>query len=261
MYYETIRNDTSKEWILFIHGLGGSINTWKRQLDKFSKKFNLLLIDLDGHGKSEFIKQKLKYKSQEACNQIKEILDKEKIKKINLMSMSLGTLVALEFTKMYPKFVKSNILAGCAVNLDRKRKFLLSFVQGIKNFLPKNFLYKIFALILLPKKNHKLSREIFIRESLKMKRRAFLDWINTLDISKERLNGYIQSINTNNIPTLFIMGKEDAMFIKGIKALKGKINDYKLHIINNCGHVCSIEKADIFNEVSSEFFEQYNALK
>lgn len=257
MYYETIKNDTSKEWILFIHGLGGSINTWKKQLSKFSEKFNLLLIDLDGHGKSEFIKQKLRYKSQDACKQIKKILDKEKIKKINLMSMSLGTLVALEFIRMYPKRVKSNILAGCAINLDKKRKFLLSIVQGIKKYLPKNFLYRVFALILLPKKNHKLSREIFIRESLKMKKQAFLDWISNLDLSNSRLNKYILAINKNKIPTLFVMGNQDVMFIKGIKDLKDKIDDFKLQVINNCGHVCSIEKADIFNEISVNFYEQY----
>lgn len=257
MYYEIIKNQKSKEWILFIHGLGGSINTWKKQLSKFSEKFNLLLIDLDGHGKSEFIKQKLKYKAQDACEQIKRILDKEKIRKINLMSMSLGTIVALEFTNMYPKRVKSNILAGCAINLDNKRKFLLSIVQKVKKYLPKSFLYKTFAHILLPKKNHKISREIFIRESLKMKKQAFLEWIDNLDLSKNKIDDYITSINKNNIPTLFVMGNQDIMFIKGIKDLKNKINDFKLQIINNCGHVCSIEKAEIFNEISVNFYEQY----
>ena len=82
MYYEIVENKQSSEWILFIHGLGGSIRTWKKQLEKFSEKFNLLLVDLDGHGNSDATKQKTKYKSEEAVKKIKDILNKENIKKV-----------------------------------------------------------------------------------------------------------------------------------------------------------------------------------
>lgn len=257
MYYEIVENKQSSEWILFIHGLGGSIRTWKKQLEKFSEKFNLLLVDLDGHGNSDATKQKTKYKSEEAVKKIKDILNKENIKKVNIMSLSLGTLVALEFLKQYPKMVKSNILAGCVINLDKKRGMLVNFVQKIKKIIPHKFLYNIFAKILLPKKNHKISRQIFIRESLRMKRQSFLEWIDNLNLSKKRLEEYISTINNYNIPTLFVMGNEDYLFIKGIKKLENKIINFKLNIIENCGHVCSIEKADIFNNISINFLEDY----
>ena len=43
----------SKEasWVVFIHGAGGSISTWKRQIDFFKKEFNVLLLDLRDHGR------------------------------------------------------------------------------------------------------------------------------------------------------------------------------------------------------------------
>ena len=251
MYYKKIINKTSNEWILFIHGLGGSINTWKKQLEIFKNNFNLILIDLDGHGKS----RNTRYKNKEkiCSKEINEILKKENIEKVNLVSLSLGTLVALEFMKKYPEKVKSSILAGCIINLDKKRQFLLSIVQKIKNILPKNFLYGIFAKIILPKENHKKSREIFIRESLKMNKQSFIEWLDSFYYSKNKIEDYIKTINKNNIPTLFVMGKEDYMFLDGIKNLKGKINNFKLKIIKECGHVCSIEKADIFNNLALNF--------
>ena len=47
--YEIIDNQ-AEEWVVFIHGLGGSTKTWKKQIDAFSKNYNLLLLDLPGHG-------------------------------------------------------------------------------------------------------------------------------------------------------------------------------------------------------------------
>ena len=50
-----IYNNNSEEWILLIHGLGGSINTWKYQIEDL-KEYNLIAVDLEGHGGSEFEK-------------------------------------------------------------------------------------------------------------------------------------------------------------------------------------------------------------
>ena len=46
--------DNKKEnWVVFLHGIGGSTLTWKKQIEAFSEKYNLLLLDLQGHGKSK----------------------------------------------------------------------------------------------------------------------------------------------------------------------------------------------------------------
>lgn len=47
--YEIIDNQ-KEDWVVFIHGIGGSTKTWGKQIDAFSKKYNLLLLDLPGHG-------------------------------------------------------------------------------------------------------------------------------------------------------------------------------------------------------------------
>lgn len=253
MYYEKIINKASSEWILFIHGLGGSINTWKKQIEAFKDKFNLIFIDLDGHGKSD--DNYSEYKPKDCTYEINEILEEEHIEKVNLVSLSLGTLVSLDFMKRFPEKVSSSILAGCIINLDKKRQILLSFVQRIKNILPKNFLYSSFAKVLLPKENHKKSREIFVRESIKMRRSSFINWLDSFWKSNNRIDEYIKTINKNNIPTLFIMGDEDYMFLQGIKNLKGRIENFSLKIIKNCGHVCSIEKANIFNDLVLNFIK------
>ena len=43
--YQAIDNQ-KEEWVVFIHGMGGSTKTWARQIEAFSKSYNLLLLDL-----------------------------------------------------------------------------------------------------------------------------------------------------------------------------------------------------------------------
>lgn len=258
MYYEKIINPNVKEWVLLIHGLGGSIQTWKYQIDIFKKNYNLILIDLDGHGKSKANNSKTSYKPNQAAKSIFNILLKEKIQYVHIVSLSLGTLVALEFTRLYPYKVKSIVLAGCIINLDNKRKLLLNMANIIKKIIPTKPMYKIFANIIMPKQNHKKSREIFIRESLKMDNQSFNSWLNSLKQSQKIFIKYLRTLNKYKIPTLFISGKEDYMFFKGIKELHTKLKDFNFRVLKKCGHVCSIEKSEIFNKITLNFIKNIN---
>ena len=257
LYYEKIINNANFEWVLFIHGMGGSIKTWKYQLEDYSKKYNLLLIDLIGHGKSKIEKiNKKEYLPYVCAKKIDEILLFENISKVHIVSMSLGTLVALEYYKNFISKVSSLVLSGCIINLNKKREILLNCVRTFKQIIPKEILYNTFALLIMPKKNHEKSRKIFIRESKKMNDMQFKYWIDSMAKSQEYLNSYIKKINEKNIPILFISGKEDYFFFCGIEKLCDKIKNFDFKVLKNCGHVCSIENPQEFNNISLKFFNK-----
>ena len=44
--------NNSEQWVTFIHGAGGNSSIWFNQVRFFSAYFNILLVDLRGHGKS-----------------------------------------------------------------------------------------------------------------------------------------------------------------------------------------------------------------
>jgi len=50
--YTIYNHPTSTEWVTFVHGAGGSSSIWFKQIRFFQKDFNVLLLDLRGHGKS-----------------------------------------------------------------------------------------------------------------------------------------------------------------------------------------------------------------
>lgn len=252
MHYEKIYKSDDADWVLFIHGLGGSIETWKYQMEAFSE-YNILCVDLQGHGQSAFVKtDKL---DEAAAYGIHDILVKEDIKSVHIVALSLGTIIAMEFAYLYPDYVESMTLAGCVLNLNLKRKALLVLAEIVKHMLPVKVTYSMFARMVMPKKNHKTSREIFVRESLKMTKQSFMAWINILMSSQKKLNEYIKNINKEKMPILFVTGNEDYLFKKGINKLKNRINDCTFSFLNKCGHVCSIDKKEQFNNVVLSFLE------
>jgi len=250
-----IYNNNSKEWVLLIHGLGGSINTWKYQIQDMTE-FNIVAVDLEGHGDSEFTGQK--HLLSRSASDINDILEKENIEKVHVISLSLGTLVAMEFAYQYSCKVKSIVLAGFVMNMNSGFKTLLAFVEGIKYIIPKRVFYPLFANIMMPCKNHKKSRDFFIRESLKMKSVAFRMWLSELFRAQYRLSDYIRVIRENQLPVYLISGKQDYFFVGSVKRAQKKISDSTLCFIEKCGHVCSIEKHAIFNELVIKFLNDLN---
>jgi pimeloyl-ACP methyl ester carboxylesterase len=248
-----IYNNNSEDWVLLIHGLGGSINTWKYQI-KDLNEFNVIAVDLEGHGGSSFTKAK--HILSRSAHEINEVLEAENIDKVHIISLSLGTLVAMEFAHSYKEKVRSIVLAGFVMNLNIGVKTLLAFVEGLKYIVPKRVFYPMFAKIMMPFKHHKKSRDIFIRESFKMKSVAFRMWLTALFTSQFKLKEYIRTIKENHMPVFLISGNEDYFFVNSVKKTKKKLNEASLYFIEKCGHVCSIEKHEIFNELVLKFLNE-----
>ena len=76
VYYTIYRSEkSSHKWITFIHGAGGSSSIWFNQVRFFKKYFNVLLIDLRGHGRSAPAPEGTVYTFDDLVLDIIEVLD------------------------------------------------------------------------------------------------------------------------------------------------------------------------------------------
>ena len=125
IYYTKYISDNSnnREWITFVHGAGGSSTIWFKQIKYFSKKYNLLLLDLRGHGKSKTIPMnpfKKKYTFNSITADILEVLDKENIIKSHFVGISLGTILIRNFAEKYPVIIDCTHSVQAPGGLDGK---------------------------------------------------------------------------------------------------------------------------------------------
>ena len=152
----------------------------------------------------------------------------------------------------HPERVESMIMGGAIMKLNVRSQILMRIGFIFKSIFPYLFLYKFFAFIIMPKDTHKESRNLFVREAKKLYQQEFIKWYKmTADINP--ILRLFRNIELP-IPTLYIMGEEDHMFLPSIQQLMKKHTSFsKLIIVENCGHVVNVDKPEIFNTEVSNF--------
>jgi len=246
--HQIYKKSDSADWMVFVHGAGGSTNTWLRQVVFFKQHFNLLLFDLRDHGQSKFPEgdSPEKYDFDLITWDIIHLVDHLKIKEAHFIAVSLGSLFVRKIEEYRPDLIRSIVFAGGIFKLNWKMKFLIRSGRLLSNFTPFTLLYQMYAFILLPKENHKASRRVFIREAKKIHQREFMKWLQlSLELNAQLKKSFNEAMHA---PALVVMGSEDHVFLKPAKAYAEKYRKTVLKIIKKSGHVCNIERANEFNE-------------
>jgi pimeloyl-ACP methyl ester carboxylesterase len=254
LHYSTYTNSKSKLWVTFVHGAGGSSSIWFKQIREFTKHFNVLMVDLRGHGKSKrsfFNAFKKKYTFTSLAQDIVDVLDKEKIKSSHFVGISLGTILIRQIAETYPKRIKSMVMAGAIMKLNVRSQILMRFGNLFKSIVPYLWIYRLFAYIIMPKKNHKESRLLFVREAKKLYKKEFMRWYKlTSDLNP--LLKLFRQIDIK-IPTLYLMGREDYMFLPSIKQISKSQKLSQLSVVENSGHVVNVDQPIEFNNRAISF--------
>lgn len=246
LHYETHIKGEDCEWLLMIHGAGGSTRTWKRQVEHLSKKFNLLIIDLPGHGESAKKPSRDDvYTFSVISHRVWEVVDHMNIEKVHVLGVSLGAIIALRVEQLYSTRVKSVVLAGAIVHLNRKLKVIAATSLFLAKLIGYRSFYKMAARIALPRNNHKTSRDIFIRESEALTVTEFRKWTEmyrSLNVTLKELFAEV-----TEVPRLLLMGDQDHLFLNpALEYVKHRTNSI-LKIFEKCGHVVNIEQPETFN--------------
>ncbi|WP_045377890.1 alpha/beta fold hydrolase [Vibrio campbellii] len=257
LFHKTYLHPTSKEWVVFVHGAGGSSSIWFKQIKAYKQHFNLLLIDLRGHGKSNQLLKELmtsRYTFTAVTQDILKVLDHLKIQSAHFVGMSLGTIIVRNLAELASERVRSMVLGGAVTRLNTRSQILVRLGNLGKHILPYMWLYKLFAYIVMPQKNQRESRHLFIREAKKLCQKEFKRWfILAADVNP--LMRYFKDRELP-IPTLYLMGDRDYMFIKPVKEMVAVHKLSVLREIPDCGHVCNVERPDDFNQHSIEFIKR-----
>jgi len=230
--------------ILMIHGAGQSTLTWKYQEDplKDHTRFNLVTLDLPGHGYSEGSGYR---RVKDYTEFIKNFVDALGLEKLILVGHSMGGAISQCFTLNHSDRVFACVLVGTGARL-RVAKETLEGVQGD---------YRAFCEI-APTRSFAESSPMelkrkFIEELLKAPQEVVYwdlmacDVFDIMDRAKEI-----------KVPTLVISATEDVLIpVKYGQYLHEKIQGSRFHIIENAGHFMMQEKPEEFNRVLVEFLD------
>ncbi len=253
-------NSPEKDWVVFIHGAGGSSSIWFRQVKTYSEEFNVLLVDLRGHGKSKEMSTmkkyyKEKYTFKTVSKDVIETLNKHNIERAHFIGVSLGTIIIRTIADMEPDRIISSVMCGAITRMNVRSRVLIWMGHTFKKIVPFMWLYSLFAWVIMPKKNHEESRSLFVNEAKNLAKKEFLKWFRlTYDVNP--LLKYFTE-KEMNAPTLYIMGEEDHMFLPPVRKM---VKDFKhsfLVVVEGSGHVVNVDKPEEFNRESLNFLLNY----
>lgn len=256
LHYYSYPNANATEWVTFVHGAGGSSSIWYKQVRDFKKEFNVLILDLRGHGNSKpTLKDTFnsKYTFDSITNDIVEVIEHLKIQKSHFIGISLGTILIRNLAEKRPELVKSMIMGGAIIKLNFRSQVLMKLGVVFKSVVPYMLLYKLFAFIIMPKRNHKNSRLLFVNEAKKLYQKEFIRWFKLT----AEINPLLRFFRAKDIkiPTLYIMGAEDHLFLPSIRHIVSEHLSSTIFVIENCGHVVNVEKPVTFNVQTIRFIQ------
>jgi len=247
-HYQVLRKGPDRQWVILLHGLGGSSSIWYKQVDAYARHANVVLVDLYGHGKTRDTLPAYSFEALAAgvfC-----VMDELELESAHITGISLGSILASVMGAIAPHRVNSLILGGAVPGLNLRSRFLLHAAKVLRYAMPYMWLYRLFALIMMPRRRHAKSRGIFVREAKKLGRPEFLKWYRMLQAFPRIHRNLSRRLRDTNVPKLFISGSEDHLFLRMVKNYVRTDPLASLHILERCGHVCNIENPGEFNQAS-----------
>ena len=250
-------NSNDKEWIIFIHGIGGNSRTFCMQLKAFKGHFNILMPDLRGHGLSQGLAEPedSKYSLDLISNDIFQLMDHLKIEKSNFIGCSFGASLIRIMEKSKPERFKSIVMTGAVLRIKTSMYIIFKLGKLLSPYINNHLLYTVVAYFIMPYRNHKESRRMFIEGSKLIARNEYQSWLGILEEIKLRMDTlFLESFISDSV--LLISGNEDHAFLKDCLHYCTIHESIQMVVLQNCGHVSSIEKYDKFNSLALDFIQK-----
>ncbi|MEY3745527.1 MAG: Pimeloyl-[acyl-carrier protein] methyl ester esterase [Pseudomonadota bacterium] len=238
--------------LVLIHGWGMHSGIWEPIIDRFSNQYTLHLVDIPGMGKSHVINP---YDLDHVTEEISKALPPS----FDILGWSLGSLIAIKMSLMYPKKIHRMVLVGgtpCFINqTDWSYGVDVRDFNNFANNLFKNYkstMINFYILQLMHSKNSKL----IIKKLKEMEAVENPPEIKSLQLGLDILlnNDLRNDINKIKHQTLLITGDMDRLTPKSASMwLESHLKESQLKLIKGASHIPFLSHSDEFFNCLDQF--------
>lgn len=244
--------DHEAQSIFILHGLFGSLTNLAQLAKALQKYYNLILVDLRNHGRSQH-HETMSY--PEMAVDIFELADSLGINTFSIVGHSMGGKVAM----------------SCALeNPHRIEKLVVVDIAPVTYFDHHSHVFNGLMSIDLDKITSRQDADLQLSHSLKdadlrqfllkslHKNGEFFEFLFNLKQLKNNytnIRGWPYKNNQFTHPTLFIKGADSNYIISEYqKTTIKQFPNAQVKIISNAGHWAHVQKPQIFNRLVKTFF-------
>ena len=239
--------DINKDTIVFLHGSGLSHIVWSLAEQFFSSKnYNVLSIDLPGHGNSD---GPCLDSIEKIADWMEKVFDKLKLKNLILVGHSQGCLEILEYSSRYKERLKKLVFVGGSNKMPVHPDLIELAQSGHSD-----------AVKLMMKWGYEGSKKFIGGNPVEKIIQSPRDISEILAVDLNACNNYSngsEAAKVIDLPSMLIFGELDKMVnLESGKKFSNLIKNSNTHVIKGCGHMIMIEKAFEMREKILEFLNK-----
>jgi pimeloyl-ACP methyl ester carboxylesterase len=227
MHYR--HHESEGRTIIFLHGLGASITSWKKLMGAMPFGYNIYLVDLLGHGGSDA--PEMHYTIKKQAQALEDLISDQRLDEPVLFGHSYGGWVAAYYAAQHS--------IGALVLED---------AVGLK---------EAFDQIVAGKREDDYKR-VFLKEAMETvgNKEYVIKSILDSDFEGDQLDE--KMLNGIGAPTLILWGKNDLMMsADNALIFKKNIKNSEIEILDDAGHVPHFTKPAEVARAIQEFFGKH----
>ncbi|MFL6813509.1 MAG: alpha/beta fold hydrolase [Bradyrhizobium sp.] len=229
--------------LLLTHGYSSTSAMWKGQIEALSQHHQLVLWDMRGHGQSDYPDDPAAYSEALTVADMAALLDEIGAESAIVGGLSLGGYMSLAFYRAYPERVRALLIidTGPGFKNDDARDAWNKRAHETGDRFEREGLAVL----------QSLSRErstVSHRDASGLARAA-------RGMLAQRNARVIESLPGIRVPTLVVVGADDAPFLAASDYMAAKIPGAKKVVIPAAGHAVNIDQPQAFVEAVLPFLE------
>lgn len=238
--------------LVLLHGLGSSSRDWEMQIPIFSQYFQVITLDLRGHGQSE--KPRTVYSIPQMAVDVAGFFQAIGIGPAAVVGLSMGGMVAYQFALDFPKDVRKLVIVNSVPEIvPRTIRQRLALWQrlAMMRWLGMERLSAWLGQRMFPKPEQRLLRKEFTcrfrqndPEVYWRVFRGMIGWEVTPRLPELRC------------PVLILSGDRDYFPLQDQQYYSALIPQGQLMRVEDAGHAMPVEVPEVFNALVMKFLQE-----
>ncbi|HYL59517.1 MAG TPA: alpha/beta fold hydrolase [Candidatus Acidoferrales bacterium] len=229
--------------ILLSHGYSASARMWQGQLDALSDSYRLIAWDMRGHDRSDSPENPALYSHDATVADMAAILDACRVDRAVIGGLSLGGFMSLAFHLAHPARTLALMLfdTGPGYKRDEPRQAWNRMAESTAVAYETQGLTAAGTSAEVTLARHRSAK------GLALASRGMLSQTD---------GRVIESLPGISVPTLVLVGADDAQFLPSAEYMAAKIPHAEKVVLAGAGHAANIDQPAAFNSAVRSFLQR-----
>ncbi|MHA6645501.1 alpha/beta fold hydrolase [Mesorhizobium sp. A623] len=251
--------------LVFAHESSGSSESWRAQVEYFSRWYTCIVYDARGYPPSVAALNPEAYSQDIFVDDMKAVFDQCGIENAHLVGLSMGSMTALHFAIRFPHRIRTLVLAGTGPGESARTVSQFNArTKQFADFVDANDWANILAnydsasdrrnLLWKNPKLHELRRSTM----MSFDKRIFASILRKVVADRPILTEMVSDLRRAGFPVLIMTGDQDEDCLPTSQFLRNTFNSADLAIFPGTGHAVNAEEPHLFNQIVGDFFLKHS---